>query len=251
MGKKAYVKSTLFILFLLAQLVLLTNCTDDKDLLNQLRDDNFNAVKKAIIKGANVNQTDSHGETLLMLAAYKGDIDLVRMLILKGADVNAVSKYGSTPLLAAVQTQDTVNMTCILELLLSAGASPVVKEHKMSALIMISSTGNIEGAELLLKHGANINSKYWLGYTPVVCATVSGHKPMLEFLLEKGADINVEMPDGRNVLDIAIEFKRQEVIEFINKKYPNLEPSGIEPPPSELDEIFLPKIRGVTDKEYD
>ncbi len=48
------------------------------------------------------NLTNSSGDTLLMLAAYHGHVELVRGLLGKGADPNAVNGKGQAPIAGAV-----------------------------------------------------------------------------------------------------------------------------------------------------
>ncbi|KAI5777396.1 ankyrin repeat-containing domain protein [Geopyxis carbonaria] len=51
-----------------------------------------------IDRGANVNATNDHGETALMLAAEKGSPRMVTLLLDRGADVNAKDSEGQTAL---------------------------------------------------------------------------------------------------------------------------------------------------------
>ncbi|ORX35233.1 ankyrin domain-containing protein, partial [Kockovaella imperatae] len=48
------------------------------------------------------NMTNSAGDTLLMLAAYHGQIESVRCVLTHGADINLVNGRGQTPLAGAV-----------------------------------------------------------------------------------------------------------------------------------------------------
>lgn len=48
------------------------------------------------------NTSDTAGNTLLMLAAYNGQADLVKGLVEKGADVNRVNDRGQSPLAGVV-----------------------------------------------------------------------------------------------------------------------------------------------------
>lgn len=52
-------------------------------------------------KGADINAYNRYGNTLLHVAAVRGDTNLVRLLISKGANVNLKNHLGETPLLCA------------------------------------------------------------------------------------------------------------------------------------------------------
>ncbi|KAK8242735.1 hypothetical protein IWZ00DRAFT_547403 [Phyllosticta capitalensis] len=76
------------------------------------------AVKALIDGGANVNKrTDS--STILMLAAYRGHIDIVRILIDAGADVNMQDSEGG---MTALDLATEYHHRAIVDLLTNAGA---------------------------------------------------------------------------------------------------------------------------------
>ncbi len=85
------------------------------------------AVRFLFELGADARGATTNGENALFGAAYRGWNTLLALLIDKGADVNAVSKAGVTPWLAASGYGD-----------------------RLGGVLY-----NKEGADLLLKHGAN------------------------------------------------------------------------------------------------
>jgi len=85
------------------------------------------AVRFLIELGADARGATTNGENALFGAAYRGWNTLLELLINKGADVNAVSKAGVTPWLAASGFGD-----------------------RLGGVLY-----NKEGADLLLKHGAD------------------------------------------------------------------------------------------------
>jgi ankyrin repeat protein len=70
--------------------------------------------------GVPANLTNDKGDTLLILAAYRGHTGTVAALLQRGADHSRANDRGQTPLAAAVfkQSADTVRA------LLAAGADP-------------------------------------------------------------------------------------------------------------------------------
>ena len=70
--------------------------------------------------GLPVNLTNSSGDTLLILAAYHKNAELVRALLDRGADHARVNDRGQTALAAAVFRQEKG----IVRMLLDAGADP-------------------------------------------------------------------------------------------------------------------------------
>ena len=67
-------------------------------IIDDVRDGNLAGVRQALALGANVNETNSSGDTPLIMAAYKGHVEIVRLLLESGADVLACNSGGWTPL---------------------------------------------------------------------------------------------------------------------------------------------------------
>ena len=97
-----------------------------------------------------VNMPTLRGETPLMLAAIKGNIDFAKRLLEKGADINA--NYGWT------------------------------------ALHYSASTGQTEMTRFLINNGAFVNARTERGVTPLYMAARIVAAPTVEVLLQAGAD---------------------------------------------------------------
>ena len=70
--------------------------------------------------GMPVDLTDARGNSILLLAAYHGHVDVVSVLAERGADVNAVNDRGQTPLSGAVFK----GYADVVRVLVAAGAEP-------------------------------------------------------------------------------------------------------------------------------
>jgi ankyrin repeat protein len=70
----------------------------NEKLLEAVRLNEIEEVKKLIEKGADVNVVDEYGATALYWASYKGHSEIVKILIEAGADVNVVNRDGETAL---------------------------------------------------------------------------------------------------------------------------------------------------------
>ena len=60
------------------------------------------SLSQYLSAGIPANLTNHKGDTLLMLAAYHGNVETVRVLIEKGADVDAINDRGQSPIAGAV-----------------------------------------------------------------------------------------------------------------------------------------------------
>lgn len=99
----------------------------------------------------------------------------------------------------------------LVDLLVKAGANFDGTENEVGELTLF---GRLEAAEVLLRHGADIDSKDHRGLTPLQALVEPGRGyvdtyydpfPAARFLLDRGADVNALSDDGKTALDMAIE----------------------------------------------
>ncbi|XP_036157616.1 M-phase phosphoprotein 8 isoform X5 [Myotis myotis] len=102
----------------------------------------------------NLDQEDSSGMTLVMLAAAGGQDDLLRLLIRKGAKVNGRQKNGTTALIHAAEK----NFLTTVAILLEAGAFVNVQQSSgETALMKACKRGNLDIVRLVIECGADCN----------------------------------------------------------------------------------------------
>lgn len=120
--------------------------------------------------------------------------------IAKGADVNAEDIGGETPLMSAAY-----NSLEVAEILLKHGANVEKRNWKeWSPLTYAVFANNPQMVELLLKHGADINAQSNDGTTSLMSISIgflcSGDPKKVEMLIRYGADVNIKDNDGRTAL---------------------------------------------------
>jgi uncharacterized protein len=71
--------------------------------------------------------------------------------------------------------------------------------------------------EILLNHGANINSKTQSGCTALHKASEKGHQKVVETLLNHGADVNIQDESGQKALDVALKNTRHKIVEILER----------------------------------
>lgn len=121
-------------------------------------DDKDNALAlKLLGEGMDPDTTNACGAGLLLMAAIYDDIDLSEELLEKGADPDITTAQGETPMLLAAQWSSNE----VLAMLLDSGGDPnsknkCLRESKYNTpLLIAAANNNIEGASLLLEHGAD------------------------------------------------------------------------------------------------
>ncbi len=118
------------------------------------------AVSAALEKGIPADQKTAEGHSALMTAAFNGHVETMKVLIDAGADVNLRVNQGVTPLMAA------------------CGPYPAA-------------------VRLLLENGAEVNATDEIeNFTALMYAATDGLSPVVDILLEHGADPSMKDVDG-------------------------------------------------------
>lgn len=141
----------------------------------ELRSDELLARVKSVLCG------EGAGQTLLHLAARHGHLQVCRYLISERVDLNAAGEGMMTPLhVAALAGQAEV-----CRMLLEAGADPNKEDEvKATPLVLAAQEGQVEACRVLLEAGAPVSSR-------VLYAAVASDTPaVLELLLRHGAEVN-------------------------------------------------------------
>ena len=142
---------------------------------------------------AELDATNSVGQTPLQVAADNGNAEIVRLLIAKKAKLDHVDDDGSTALLIAA----TAGEAEVVAALLGAGADTAKLDSSgHSALHLAAWGGNPDVIKELLSQMKVSESITKSGYTPLHAAAWNGHGLAVAELLKGGADPNVADSDG-------------------------------------------------------
>jgi hypothetical protein len=104
--------------------------------------------------------------TALMRAAFSGDIELVKLLLARGADPHIMSKDRETTLMAACGT----------------GFINGYSKGRPAAQ-------RLEVVRLLVQLGEDVNAADNYGITPLMVAANLGDVPIVQYLIDQGADL--------------------------------------------------------------
>ena len=139
--------------------------------------------------GADANQVVSRGQTVLMTAARTGNVNVVNALLERGADVNArETQLGETALMWAASE----NHAAIVKTLIARGAEV---DARSNTIKFPKDRFGLEGVLTILPRG---------NWTPLMYAARDGAPDATRALLDAGAQINAQDPDGTTPLVRAI-----------------------------------------------
>lgn len=149
-------------------------------------------TRSLLENGLSINISDEKGFTPLHMAAYKGHLKLAKFLIDNGANLEKINNAKDSALDIAISW----GYTNIVKLLLESGLSPNFRgsPQKPYPLFNACSSKEIEIAELLIKHGADVHvsETYEDGtkWTPLSLAINSNSPELVVLLIQNGAQPN-------------------------------------------------------------
>jgi ankyrin repeat protein len=203
------------------------------------------AVASFLSRGANPNEREADGSTLLMRAVHGRFHTIADLLIANGAAVDAANSYGVTAIYLAARAGDVVATTKLLRAGASANAALPSGE---TVLMTAANTGNAATVRALLTGGAEgvsleqlarrrmaarvegsgyggpfnppslgnyaeVNARDRLyGRNALMLAAAAGHAEVVRLLVEAGSEINARDAEGATALSLAEANGRLDVV---------------------------------------
>lgn len=169
---------------------------------------NDSIVELLIAHGADIEAlSELNGARALHMAADFDELAIIGLLLNNGADIEARDGEQRTPLLRAAGS----GLNGVVEFLIARGAEIGAREGYFGAtpLHQAAANGRIETVKLLLVHGAEINAIDNRGFSALSEASQPqsfgnvGNGGLIEFLVDKGANLDVKNTHGQTPLDYA------------------------------------------------
>ena len=223
--------------------------SDGMGILIAAKDENFNALKKALAdKNNDINAKDGDGYTALYWSIIYGNKGMASILLQnENIDLNLKYKNGETAVIAAIRdnqdyiaqellkkdlninTQDDdgktaliyatqKSKTSIVHQLLNKGASIRIKDNDQANAFMYScASGNLDIVKLMVSNGRfNINAKDENGCSALILGLYADNPKILEFLLSlPGINVDVKSPTGHNILILASSAGKTKSVELL------------------------------------
>jgi serine/threonine-protein phosphatase 6 regulatory ankyrin repeat subunit B len=199
-------------------------------------------VDALIALKADVNAAESSGRTALMATALGGNAAIAERLVGAGADVNAEDQGGLTALayaaanghLPLVQVLQKAGLKkgietavafairgCYTDIVraLAAQGAPVDVTLQGSPAVVLAAGGNCTATlEFLLERGADVNARADDGTTPLIAAAQRGLVGVGEMLLARGADMELRNKAEQNAWLLAAMNSHLDFVELLRKR---------------------------------
>ena len=154
-----------------------------------------------IDNSADISVADNRGLIPLHYAAARRQYEIVDRLIELGSDINAQTKSDNTPLHYAAMMGD---VTLARKLIKHGAELEIGDDYQRTALLLTArESGSAEMARLLILQGADINAQDISGDTPLMLAAWRGFESMVDFFLQRGAELPASAEDRRELIGYA------------------------------------------------
>lgn len=191
------------------------NAQDSKGttpLLYACQIDSPGLINLLVSNGADCNISDSENRTCLHYAAKSGADNLVKFLLMQKANPTMKDKKGKTPLHYAENAETA-------KLLIAAGANPEeIDKNLRTPLFDAIEDGNLDVFIILVAtYKVDTNHTDAKGNTPIFIAAQKDSLFYAKFLLENGAQLDVENEENYTPEEIAQRCGSSDVLEFFKQ----------------------------------
>ncbi len=156
---------------------------DSVDFFRAVNTDNAAGVARALAQGFDPNALDEHGQPALILALQMESPKVAKVLMdAKGTQIDIRNHAGETPLMMAALKAEVDAATALV----AHGAA--VNKDGWSPLHYAATGGSAAIVRLLLSRGATLEARSPNGSTPLMMAARYGNEEAVDALLAAGAD---------------------------------------------------------------
>ena len=171
-------------------------------------DGTVDQAQMLVDRGADVNHKDTWGKTPLQNAVSVRSIDMIHYLVEHGADVRTIDKDGNTVLHGIDYPLDDATFAYLVE----HGADVQAVNHAGQTVLfsVVKSCRPDNRLPLLVERGVDIRSE------PVLIAAIQHcSDPMVQMLMDQGADVHQADASGNTPLHVAVRRKRVSVVQML------------------------------------
>ncbi|XP_074281035.1 potassium channel AKT1-like [Silene latifolia] len=185
-------------------------------------------------RGLDPNESEDSGRTALHIAASNGTVKCVHLLLDYGADPNCRDQEGSTPLWEAMKGDHEP----VVKILKEAGANIRAGDVGQYACIA-AEQNNLKLLKKIAQFGGDVTlpaAKY-NGGTALHVGVTQGNLKTVEFLLEKGAIVDMPDNQGWSARDLAEQQAQEQISALFQSKVGPKNQSMVTIPENDKDQV--------------
>lgn len=170
------------------------------ELIQAVKNDNLPQLQ-SLLNDTNMDARDGAGNTLLMIAAEKGYLQLVKTLVTRGAGIDAMNSVGQTALNKAVY----FGKNAVAKFLVTRQADVNKTDTRfiLPPLVAAIRGNNLEMGELLLARGADVNiTDGTNNFSPIMWAALYQNKAFILLLKKYKPDLSIISKYKTTVFDM-------------------------------------------------
>lgn len=205
---KNYFKKSLYLLVIAASFAV--HAGSFEDFFRAVRGDNASGVRSLLQRGFDPNTRDENGQTGLLIALREPSPKVIQVLLESPQlNVDIANAKDETPLmLAAIKGQQDL----VTQLLKRDAA---VNKAGWTPLHYAATSGQLTIMKVLLDNYAFIDAQSPNGTTPLMMAAMYGSGEAVKLLLAEGADTTMKNQLGMTAVDFANKANRTEAAQLI------------------------------------
>ncbi|XP_046585282.1 putative ankyrin repeat protein RF_0381 [Haliotis rubra] len=172
---------------------------------------NMELLTLLVKQKCDLSLTLDNGENILHVACSRDNVDIVEYVFShRIADIDSRDRVGRTPVLYAAGKGNKK----IVDLLVSKGCNLSVVDDQGRNILHAACLGDNEDIvkDLLSRGIADIDSRDDRGKTPAMYATEKGNKKVVDLLVSKGCNLSVVDNLGGNILHVACLGDNEDIV---------------------------------------
>ncbi|XP_050395132.1 putative ankyrin repeat protein RF_0381 [Patella vulgata] len=173
------------------------------------------------MKPNTANMGNGNNKTLLR-ACECGDSGSILSLLENGANVNYTDSYGNTPLLTAIINHRTHCVDVLLNNFISR-ANPEKTEKTTKVTPLMMAAGNLEIVKLLINRGCQLNQTNKFKDSALHHAVRIQNPEVVKLLVLCGIDVNITNKYGETAQHIAVGLGNAEICNILLAKQQNFD----------------------------
>ena len=205
-----YLKKTIYLVVISA--FNLSHAGSYDDFFKALKMDDVSTVRQLLARGFDANTLDPQGQHGLLIAIKEPSPKVAKTLVnTPKIDLNLLNVLGESPLMLAALKGELELATQMVK----NGAD--VNKTGWTPLHYAASNSQVSVVKLLLENYAYIDAGSPNGTTPLMMASMYGSPEAVKLLLDEGADPMLKNQLGLTALQFALRGIRPDAVELLTK----------------------------------